>query len=189
MTTEERLKKLEQEITRTKRNSRLIALLFVGLSLSWWFFSGVNSAAQQGVVDEIRTRKITVIDDDGKSRIELSANEEIANIAMLDKNGAPRISLITPSTNEVAVGIIIANENRLHRLILMANEHEGRFMMFDNNQMQRVVLACLDDKMTGLSLSDKNEMVRVSVVSEIMGKTLPSVMIMDENMTPTWSTP
>ncbi len=182
MTTEERLLKLEQEVIRTKRLNRLMSLLFIGVCIILWFSC---SNFQNGVIDEVRARKITVVDEEGINRIVLVADEKWVGITLIDKNNTPRIFLggdeetqslslydesetkrIVLGSTEGRQGLNLYDENDALRGCLLSMEKRTELTFYDEKDTPRVFLSHIDDKQ-GLSLFDKNNTNRVELISNL----------------------
>ena len=93
MTTEERLEILEQELARAKRrNYWFLAVLglAVGLFALGWYFAGTTGRAAEGVVEEVRANKFTLLDENGKECAILTMLEGAPGLRLYDENGKPR---------------------------------------------------------------------------------------------------
>ncbi|MFC1552490.1 hypothetical protein ACFL6P_08000 [Candidatus Latescibacterota bacterium] len=161
MTTEERISKLEQEIYRTKRINRLIAFLFIGVCLSLWLFGGVNSTAQQGVADEIRARKIILVDNVDRNRIVLDAenDKDTAELTFYDENKSARLLL---GVNDERSELTFYDEREIPRIFLVVTEEDEGIEMYDEKFNPRVYLGVNDEKGC-LDIYDENENVIWSV--------------------------
>ena len=85
MTIEERLEALERELENTKLHVRR---LWVGLGLAVlvcalvWGFTATTGAAKG-----IRANRFIVVDENGKTRVALSATEDGPKLKLFDDNG------------------------------------------------------------------------------------------------------
>jgi len=100
MTTEERLEKLERELTRANRCNRWLlagVVLAAGLlALAWTWTQSTAVAQAQGAETApkvIRANKLVIEDEKGKIRVILSVNKDGASLALDDENGKTRASL------------------------------------------------------------------------------------------------
>ena len=94
MTIEERLEKLELKLARAQFINRLLVVLGIGVFLVLWFFSSKIPTAQEKVMDEVRTKRFIVVDDNGIQRVFLGVIEDVPGLAMFDENGNYHVDLI-----------------------------------------------------------------------------------------------
>jgi hypothetical protein len=114
MTIEERLENLERETGRLKRRNRWLlgAILLVagGLVFPLFFETTASRARAQaeGTAKEIRAKRIVVEDENGKSRIMLSAGNNSPMMSLADEDGNSRITLFW---SKISTGLMIYGEN------------------------------------------------------------------------------
>lgn len=100
MTTEERLEKLEQELSRAKRRSRwllgAVLLMAGGLVvpgvLEMTAFQGRAQGAR--MAQEMRANKFVLVDENGKLHAELAMYKGSPILLLWDGNGTPRAALV-----------------------------------------------------------------------------------------------
>ena len=99
MTTEERLAKVERELRRVKRWSGwlLVGLaLALGVSVLVAIFGPEKAGLQFGasVVNKVRTRRVVLVDDEGRERARLAMTEDGGpGLALFDQAGEKRAAL------------------------------------------------------------------------------------------------
>ncbi|MFC1489810.1 hypothetical protein ACFL6K_01240 [Candidatus Latescibacterota bacterium] len=94
MTTEKRISKLEQEISRTKRMNRLMALMLIGVFLLGRLFApGTPTAQENGVFHEIQAKAFVLKDENGLNRAILTMLGDGPTLEMYDENGTVRAEL------------------------------------------------------------------------------------------------
>ncbi|MFC1551568.1 hypothetical protein ACFL6P_03275 [Candidatus Latescibacterota bacterium] len=162
MTTEERLNKLEREVDRTKRINRVLVLLLFGVCLSLWLFGGVNSTAQQGVADEIRARKVLLVDNVDRNRIVLDAEKDMADITFYDENKSARLLI---GVNNERSELTFYDEMEIPRIFLVVSEEDEGIEMYDENYNPRVYMGVNDEKV-GLDIYDESGTLRVNMDEE-----------------------
>lgn len=101
MNTEQRLDKLEAELARHRRyNKGLVAALVakaVGVfilavaAMAIGYFWPSKDAVE--VIEEIRTQRIVLVDENGNSRLHLEVGENGSQVLVLDENGTPQAQL------------------------------------------------------------------------------------------------
>ena len=91
MTMEERVDRLE----RRNRQLLVAVVAMVGVGVLALFVAGRMATAQAGVetVDELRTKKLVIVDDDGQGRAALVVSEDGPGLFLLDVKGKPRVAL------------------------------------------------------------------------------------------------
>ena len=85
MTTEERVDRLE------RRNRQLLIALIgmVGVGVMAVFLAGRMATAQVGAetVEEVRTKKLLIVDDGGHVRVALGVTEDVSWLELYNANG------------------------------------------------------------------------------------------------------
>jgi hypothetical protein len=142
-----RVDKLERENRRLKGGvGVVIALLTLGL-VGTWFLTRREPAP--AVPDEIQTRKLVVVDSNGKQRVSLGTFEHGPGISLFDDNGrarlvmrwaegAPGIFLLDDAGTKragltlVDSGPILAFHDGadMTRAAILLNESESRLVLF-----------------------------------------------------------
>jgi hypothetical protein len=82
----ETVERLERRVARLERSNRLLA---VGLGLV--LVGGLAAATSSQVVDEVRARRIRIVDADDRVRIDLRHDDEETGLFILDANGDTRL--------------------------------------------------------------------------------------------------
>jgi hypothetical protein len=90
MTVEERLEKLEIELTRARRGNRL---LLAGVMLTFVLLAAAMTAGIASREDVINAKQFNLLDDNGKTRAVLSADKDEPRLTLLDVDGNTRVLL------------------------------------------------------------------------------------------------
>ena len=98
MTTEERLGRLERELSWAKTGNRWLmvgtVLLVGGLCVAWVEAGAVMAAqTQQDTAEEIRANRFVLVDDAGRTRATLGMREGEPDLRLMDEVGAERVIL------------------------------------------------------------------------------------------------
>ncbi len=98
MTTEERLEKLERELSRARRHNRWLlagAALCLGIGGLVWAFGPDTVVAQLDATtpNEVRASRLVIEDEDGTTRALLEATKGGTTLRLSDENGTLRIGL------------------------------------------------------------------------------------------------
>ena len=142
MTTEERLEKLEQELSRVKRRNRWLAIV-VGLSIVGMGLAWVLETAAPGV---IRANVLVIEDADGNTRFSVHAEEDGAKLDLYDGSGRRRAELGARSDGG---GLALFDENDKCRAGLSVVSSIGgipgmpMLVLADENQNNRVMLTAV----------------------------------------------
>lgn len=180
---EERVEKLESELKHAKRQRRLtwgVAAVVVVLAVVMFYPQG-KVAAQGNIADEIRARKIVLVDENGKTRASLGVLKDGPALGLTDENGKPGVVL---SVDKDGAGLFLY-ENGKSRAVLGLNKDGPVLWQYDENGEPRVALGALKDG-KGLLLYDENGKPRVLLVTT-KGRT--GLALYDENGKSYWSTP
>ncbi len=141
MTTDERMRRLENELGRVRRHSRrlvaigTVVLLLMG-AVVWM---GVTTATGDDDWEDddsesdvyfrtVKARGIAVVDNKGKSRIVLAAPRGNAQLIMLDEAGTPRATL---SVHEDNPALTLSGGKSGPVLVLRVDEHGPAIVMTD----------------------------------------------------------
>jgi len=157
MTTEERLEKLEQELSAAKRRARWLlagVAVCLGVGLAAWAFRPQAATAQPapGNLNDIRARRIILEDDNGKPRLVLGAKEG-AGLALTDENGKPRAMLFMTKDG---VRLSLSDENNQERAALAVTKDGPGLALYDQNGKTRATLAFAIKTGAGLVLVDES---------------------------------
>jgi len=162
MTIEQRVEKLEQELTETKaqaarakrRNRCLLAAggLCLAIGLVAWAFGAGELLAQPAAptAKEVRAKRFVVEDANGKSRAMLTVNKDDPGLALLDKNGKPRATLIV---GKRGAGLVLWNKNGKSGVMLSLSNDQPALMLSDAKGKTRAALNVNKDG-AGLLLID-----------------------------------
>ena len=161
MTIEERLKMMEKELKIVKRQKNLfwvgaVAFFFVAIIMN----PPINIASQGNLLDEIRARRIVLVDKSGMERavLALDADKGMVGLVMRDKHGGASAVLGTSGLN-----------------------------LRDESGKPRAVLAFAEDKgEPGLSLFSKTGKARVLLLVDKDG---PALSLRDDKGNQRWFTP
>ena len=130
MSIEERLEKLERELTATKRRNRgllvVVVLAVVGLGLTWALRkTPVIAQAQMAdaVPKVIRANKFILEDEGGKPRAMLGMLGDKPGLLLADANGKPRAVL---GVNEEGPVLSLNNANGKPGVTLVLCDHRLR---------------------------------------------------------------
>lgn len=98
--TDTRLEELEREVRGLRRSARRQRLVAGGIGAVLLAALALGGAGQPGdagkVVDELRVKRLSIIDDQGKVRISARTNPEgDAAVSWFDRDGKPRIDAST----------------------------------------------------------------------------------------------
>ena len=177
MTTEERLRRLERELSWANRCNRWllvgIAVAAVAGFLLAWVEGGVLMASQgqQGVAEEIRANAFVLVDDAGRVRAELSVNQIGVSVDLYDEAGTIRTQLVA---TEALAGLLLHDEAGTRRAGLTTSQQDlGPFGssdstvldLLDNSGTERVLLHVGENSGAGLLLQDEAGLYRASLGS------------------------
>ncbi len=162
MTLEERIERLESELKHTKRQKRLTwgVLVIASVLVVVMVSPQGNIAAQSNVSNEIRTRQIVIVDENGKPR----------SILAMGKNGP---------------GLALRGENGEIRSSLNTDKEGSRLSIYDEKGEPRIVLV-MDIEGPRLGLYDEKGSPRAGLA---VGKSGPVLGLFDKNGKEIWSTP
>ena len=152
MTTEERLEKLERELTETKalaarrpdvRRGWLLAVVgvaVVGLGLAWTLAKTTATAQAQAagaVPKTIRANEFILEDADGKRRAWLGVDKDGPGLHLLDENGKPRAVL---TVTKDGPGLNLYDEKGNGRAALGVLKDGAALALFDEKGKGRTTL-------------------------------------------------
>jgi hypothetical protein len=136
MTIEERLERLERENRRLKY--LLFSLLFL---IAGVFFIGartINGEGESSIPDEIKAKKFTLVDDNGKGRAVLGIWKGLPGLVFFSEAGELRVGLLDA---EKLPSLGFQDENGKTRLVLGTSKEQGPFLeLCDENGKTRVRL-------------------------------------------------
>lgn len=182
MTTDERMQKIEGQLSRVRWFHRCL-IAFIVLSLGVWFISKTftpETAWGGSGVKEIRANRFTLEDENGKDRATLSVDEDGTMLMLRDENGKGRTVL---SVSKDGQGLLLYNEIGKNSAGLVVTKKGPMLMLNDGNGQLRARLAVLEDG-AGLRLYDESRKPRVELhVSKEgpEGPEAPRLMLSDEN--------
>jgi len=87
MTIEERLDKLELKLARARFINRMLGVIGIGAFLVMWLFASGTLITQDKVMDEVRSKQFTLVDENGINRGGLAVHENGADLTLRDENG------------------------------------------------------------------------------------------------------
>lgn len=160
MTIEERLEKLERDLSCAKRRRRwLVAgagLLLAAWVVSWAFEPGTAIAepAKAGaVVREVRAKRFVLEDENGKRRAVLGVNKRSVMLILLGEKGQVLANLLATKTG---ASLWLSDEKGEERAVLSAAKDASHLVLLDEKGKQRATLRA--DKTSGsrLEFLDKN---------------------------------
>jgi len=93
-----------------------------------WFFSPGTPTAQDRVVDEVRAKKITLVDEKGNDRAELAIVDGNPMLDLSDENGNLCVSL---GVAEGSSGLVFVDENGKIRVGLAFTEGDPMLGLSD----------------------------------------------------------
>jgi hypothetical protein len=149
MTTEERLAQAERQLAAI-RWGMVVLTVILALAVSLGAYAWCRPSS--GRLPEIRTRGITVYDDQGSRRAFLDGE----GLLLYDKSGKNRAGF-TSCTNEP--GLLLFDENGKGRVILAATSNGPALMLSDENGTMRASLMADKDRV-GLGLFDEHGTLR-----------------------------
>jgi hypothetical protein len=157
MSIEERLRQLEQEITKQKRRNRglLAALAAVAVSMIFAFaLMGPLGGAEAESDGQVVAREIILVDENGNARLRLGASQDQPGLALLGANGKPFAVL---SAHGDGSFLILNNNRGQTRLALSVDSDGAGINVFDNNDVVRAAMAYMNqDPVPDLTLYDEN---------------------------------
>jgi hypothetical protein len=152
MTTEERLEKMECELTAAKRRNRWLvagmALAVGAFALAWTFTRTANTAQAQGAAGEaaakeVRATQFVLVDENGKTRAEMgTVKVGGSGLILYDENGTVRATL---GADKDGSRLTLFDENGKTRAVLGADKDAPRLIMFDETGTYRAVLIAFKD--------------------------------------------
>lgn len=146
MTTEERLEKLEKELSHSKRrNHLLLAVVLLGAVA---MTAGIGSREKV-----IEATGFMLVDGNGKTRAFLAMGEGGPKLGLLDENGNPRIGLIVDKDGPQ---LILRDENNKPRIGLFLSDFASGLTLIDENGKNRAGLVVDKEEGPGLGLFDEN---------------------------------
>ena len=175
MTIEKRLEYVERELVRARFINRLMAALGIGMVLLMWFFSPGTPTAQDRVLDEVRAKSFTIVDESGNTCVKLAKT----GLVILEKNGLPCIMLGVVDERGL---LFLFDEKGTNRVGLVITEGKSTLFLSDENGNNRAQLNCNAGN-SGLSLSDENGNTRFGV---IVSEKDQGLALVDEQGNPIW---
>ncbi len=160
-----RVEKLERENRRLKRGG-LFILSVVGAVVL------MGQATRLTVLDEIRTRKLVVLDEAGAERAALGMDKDGPKLAMVDAAGKKGVVL---GTRKNGAGGLVLFDARGNSRAALAAEGPG-LVLYDEAEKTRVSLVASADGPT-LALFDKAGVLRTALG---MDKDFPTLILLDE---------
>ena len=162
MTVEQRLEKLEQELSRAnRRNRRLLGGIILCLGIGfvvWTFRPGVATAQQTGAaIDEVRAKRFIVVDEEGDIRGIFGTNDggDKTAILLYDEEDRLRIGLHSGGQG-AALGLTLLDENEVERVNICAYETLSGVNVFDEDGLIRTSMTG-DNAFSGIHIGSENE--------------------------------
>lgn len=163
MCIEERLRQLEQEITKQKRRNKGLLAAVAALSMAMIFtvvFMGPLGSAQAQNDGQLVAREIILVDEDGDARVRLGASQDQPGLALMGKDG---------KTNAI-----------------LAAYGDGSFLVLNNARGQTRLLLSVDSDGSGINVFDDNDVVRAAM-AYMNQDPVPDLTLYDENRELIWS--
>lgn len=180
MSMEERLESMEMkmarmggELERSRRRNRFLvtgAILALGAAgLIFWASMQGEATAQfrdepareeAEVADEIRARKIFLVDEQDQKRIEMNVDDEGPKITLFDHNEKERV-VLGIINNAGLFGIV--DENEYFRIGIGSHNNSSTLVMGDSEGNIRVSID-VENGETAANLFDRNDNLRASLV-------------------------
>lgn len=199
MTIEERLEALEKEARRSRKIVRWLSALFI-LCVAAWIATSVflpqGMIVARDVADEIRTRKLVVVDEMGRDGIVIDANRLaiydkegnsriVANLlnrsvpflSIYDETGNPRIYMGIGKDGVPTLGI--TNAQQVRQIEMKALEYTPYIGVYDVDGDMRVSIG-LTYGIPELNMYDKRKKLRITLSSSLIGPVM-SMLGEDEN--------
>lgn len=152
MTTEERVAKLEKELARAKRRTRVMLVAAV-MTAAGMFLLG---AGGEGVQQVVRAERFELVDANGTVRAALGSDSAgRPGLWQYDQNGTTRA------------------------LLCLGDSGQPGLRLYDQNGTTRASLRLGDSGQPGLGLLDQNESIRVALVLNEFGQ--PMLELWDLN--------
>ena len=153
MTIEERLEKVEKELTEAKRRNRwlltVLGLVIVGLGMVWLLAKTTSSATAATTPKVVRANAFIVVDTNGKERAKLDVTKGgQTELVLFDENGEQRALL---AVNKDGPGLALSDEKGKTRAGLGLGKDGVGLELLDENGEQRAVLEATKAR-TGLEL-------------------------------------
>jgi len=180
MTIEERLESLEREAKRNHKIVRWLAVLVILCIVGWLvasMFVPQSVGVARDVADEIRTRKLVIVDDMGKERIRASISDENGvGISIHDEQGGTRVAIGITVDEQPA--LVMGNKEGRALIVLSTNELGPELKMLDAQGKTRIALGIYDEFGSSLNVFDKKGKNRL--VIGVTGMEKPVVGMYDE---------
>ena len=132
MPIEERLEKLERQLTRTKRQNRclLLALVLVGTMVVACGGSGGGDSVTESdsATDTVQAREFVVVDEQGTRHALLHVDQDGPGLVLFDENSNPRVGL---AVLKGGTALILSDENGKPRAGMVLPENGPMFGLHD----------------------------------------------------------
>lgn len=123
MTTEQRVTALEQQVRRQQR----YGMIGIALAILLIVFAGTNAGRVQ---DEIKARKISVVDDKGNEQISLSSGDDGGAIFLKNSLGN---SAVMVSSSKNAGFLVLKHANNETAMMLGSSNNQPACFFFDES--------------------------------------------------------
>ncbi len=186
MALEERLKKLEQELSHVKKRNRrqLVLFLIAQVLIFAGVFAAGTATGQGDIQDVIRARGFILYDIRGNARGFLAMNEDTPTLLLTDENGRPRVGLFT---NEEGSSISLSNEEGVVRLGLTATAGLTSINISDDANRAGMVLGTSAEG-PSIRMMDQKGISRL-VMGATEGFPASSIRLYDEKAEMIWRAP
>jgi hypothetical protein len=184
MTTEERLEKLERELTKTKRRNRWllggVGLVLGMFALAWATIGTAGKAQAQATGPAkkvIHANEFILEDENGKVRVVLSARTDGSGLFLYDENSKELVML---AVNKAGPGLALCDAKGEPRVQLTAEDDGARLILSDEKGLSGAALGVLKNG-PELRLFDDKSKTRAMLG---VNKDGPALTLCDENSRP-----
>lgn len=182
MTTEERLGKVEKELAKSKRRSRVMlsmaVLTVAGVFLLCFNCDEIREARSGGKA--IRAQEFDVVDQNGKTRVILGTDDSGSpGLVLYNKNGKPGVELTLGADELPALGLY--DQNDKNRAALYLDKSGPTLTLSDRNETTRAGLAVCDSGsgISALMLCNQNGVSCAAL--GVSGDSGPELALRDQN--------
>jgi len=163
MSIDERLRQLEQELTKQKRRNKSLLAAMAVLSVAMIFafvLMGPLGGAQAQNDGQVVAREILLVDEEGNARVRLGASQDQPGLALMGEDGTA--------------------------YAILAAYGDGSFLVLNNARGQTRLLLSVDSDGSGINVFDDNDVVRAAM-AHMNQDPVPDLILYDENQNQIWS--